>query len=144
MRRRVVVVPLFGFFVAIATGAAAPAWSDGTTERVSVGPGGAQGNSGSFIPALSADGRFVAFISTATNLVPGDTNDALDVFVHDRRTGTTRRVSVGPGGVQANGGSTRAAISADGRLVAFHSVASNLVPGDTNGESDVFVRVLAP
>ena len=94
----------------------------------------------SFGPAISADGRFVAFISDATNLVPGDTNGRYDVFVRDRQTGTTRRVSVGPGGVQGNGDSFDPAISADGRFVAFDSYATNLVPGDTNGD----VRRLRP
>jgi Tol biopolymer transport system component len=118
----------------------------GRTTRVSVGSGGAQGNSGSFVPALSADGRFVAFGSEASNLVPGDTNGVADVFVRNRKLGTTRRVNVGPGGVQANGASflAEAAISAGGRFVAFESGASNLVPGDTNGVADVFIRVLAP
>ena len=95
-------------------------------------------------PAISADGRFVAFDSEATNLVPGDTNDASDVFVRDRQTGTTRRVSVSSGGAQGNGASFDPAISADGRFVAFNSDATNLVPGDTNGAADVFVRTLAP
>ena len=74
----------------------------GTTRRVSVGSGGVQGNGLSFGPAISADGRFVAFESDATNLVPGDTNDASDIFVRDRQTGTTRRVSVSSGGAQGN------------------------------------------
>ena len=99
---------------------------------MSVSSGGAQGNDSSFSPAISADGRFVAFDSVATNLVPGDTNGAADVFVRDRQTGTTRRVSVGPGGVQGNDVSVTPAISADGRFVAFESLATNLVPGDTN------------
>ena len=81
--------------LAATAGPAMPAWAQGTTERVSVGPGGAQGNGFSDDPALSADGRFVAFESDASNLVPGDTNDAVDVFVRDRQTGTTRRVSSG-------------------------------------------------
>ena len=73
--------------------------------------------------------------------MPGDTNGSPDVFVRDRQTGTTQRVSVGPGGVQGNGDSSqRPSISADGRFVAFSSDASNLVPGDTNGVDDVFVR----
>jgi Tol biopolymer transport system component len=110
------------------------------TQRVSVGPGGQQANGNSFEPAISADGRLVAFSSGASNLVPGDTNGTSDVFVRDRKAQVTRRVSVGPGGQQANGESLKPAISAHGRLVAFSSGASNLVPGDTNGTSDVFVR----
>jgi Tol biopolymer transport system component len=111
------------------------------TRRVSVGPGGQQANAHSFDPAISAGGRFVAFLSSASNLVPGDTNgDRPDVFVRDRKLQVTRRVSVGPGGQQANSGSGRPAISADGRFVAFASSASNLVPGDSNDSWDVFVR----
>ena len=112
----------------------------GRTERVSVATGGVQGNNGSVDPEISAGGRFVAFISAATNLVPGDTNEALDVFVRDRLAGTTERVSVGPGGIQANEVSFSPVISAGGRFVAFDSRATNLVPGDTNGADDVFVR----
>src|SRR5689334_4894228 len=117
----------------------------GTTERVSVGPHGAQaegGEIGSVHPSISADGRYVAFESDATNLVPGDTNGHEDVFVRDRQAGTTERVSVGQGGAQANGDSGFAglAISGDGRFVAFASDASNLVKGDTNGATDVFVH----
>jgi Tol biopolymer transport system component len=110
------------------------------TQRVSVGAGGHQANSGSFVPANSANGRFVTFYSAASNLVAGDTNGTFDVFVRDRRAQLTRRVSVGPGGQQANNDSFEPAISADGRFVAFWSNASNLVVGDTNGFTDVFVR----
>jgi Tol biopolymer transport system component len=85
----------------------------------------------------------VAFESDAGNLVPGDTNNRWDVFVHDRRTGATERVSVGPNGAQGNGDSFAPAISADGRLVAFTSKADNLVPDDTNGWDDVFVHTRA-
>src|SRR5216117_2839480 len=118
----------------------------GATERVSVASGGAQGNGSSgligfaFPPALSADGRFVAFVSSATNLVAGDTNGATDVFVHDRQTGMTERVSVASDGTQANNVSSYPALSADGRFVAFESDATNLVAGDTNGATDVFVH----
>src|SRR5438477_460507 len=118
----------------------------GATERVSVASGGAQGNGSSgligfaFPPALSADGRFIAFVSLATSLVAGDTNGATDVFVRDRLTGTTERVSVASGGTQSNGASLGSALSADGRLVTFQSDATNLVVGDTNGATDVFVR----
>ena len=76
----------------------------------------------------------------ASNLVAGDTNGAEDVFVHDRQTGQTTRVSVASDGAQGNGDSTYARLSADGRYVVFQSSASNLVPGDTNGVDDVFVH----
>jgi Tol biopolymer transport system component len=114
----------------------------GKTERVSVSTAGVQGNGASFAPATSADGRYVAFTSYATNLVAGDSNGAGDVFVHDRQTGQTERVSVSTAGVQGNGANFAPAISADGRYVAFSSDASNLVPGDTNGATDTFVRDL--
>jgi hypothetical protein len=113
----------------------------GTTTRVSVNSAGAQGDSRSDDrPAISADGRFVAFASLATNLVDDDTNGSYDVFVHDRMTGTTTRVSVNSAGAQGDGASTGPAISADGRFVAFSSFATNLVDDDTNGTSDVFVH----
>lgn len=158
------------------------------TTRVSVGPGGAQADGGSYVPAISADGRYVAFASRASNLVPGDSapalknvfvrdrvakvtsrvsmgpggtqpnsessnpaisahgryiafvTEAFDVFVRDRVAEVTTRVSLGPGDTQANGPSLQPAISAHGRYVAFASYASNLVTGDTNGVSDVFLR----
>jgi len=113
----------------------------GQTTRVSVDSAGYQGNFGSGNPSISADGRYVAFHSIASNLVPGDTN-TYDVFVHDRQTGQTTRVSVDSAGYQGNFGSGNPSISADGRYVAFDSDASNLVPGDTNGYSDVFVHQL--
>jgi Tol biopolymer transport system component len=112
----------------------------GVTQRVSVDSAGNQGNGWSEGPAISADGRYVAFYSLATNLVPGDTNGQWDVFVHDRQTGVTQRVSVDSAGNQGNGGSMHTAISADGRYVAFMSSATNLVPGDTNGAEDIFVH----
>jgi hypothetical protein len=110
------------------------------TRRVSVGPAGQQANGNSFEPVISADGRFVAFRSLASNLVAGDTNGSYDVFVRDRVAQLTQRVSVGPGGQQANDNSFFPAISAHGRFVAFYSGASNLVAGDTNNADDVFVR----
>jgi Tol biopolymer transport system component len=113
----------------------------GVTERVSVDSAGGQGNGDSnFGCSISADGRFVAFESTATNLVPGDTNATYDVFLHDGLTGATTRVSVEPAGAQANDRSYYPSISADGRFVAFESLASNLVVQDTNAQADVFVR----
>ena len=111
-----------------------------TTTRVSVATGAVQANNDSLNASLSGDGRFAAFESEATNLVAGDTNVVNDVFVHDRQTGETTRVSVATGGAQADGGSFLPAISIDGRFVAFHSAATNLVAGDTNGISDVFVH----
>ena len=114
-----------------------------STERVSIDSTGAQANGGSWGETISADGRYVAFISDATNLVPGDTNGATDIFVRDRQTNTTERVSVDSAGAQANDFSGQPSISADGRYVAFWSYATNLVPGvpgDTNGAYDVFVR----
>src|SRR5437867_10879878 len=111
----------------------------GTTERVSVDSAGNQGNGDSTDVALSADGRFVAFTSAAPDLVAGDTNGAADVFVHDRQTGTTERVSVDSGGSQANGDSTDVALSADGRFVAFTSAAPDLVAGEAAGSADVLV-----
>jgi hypothetical protein len=114
------------------------------TRRVSVGPGGVQANGFSRYPAISADGRNVVFESDADNLVGGDTNGAVDVFVRDRVAHVTRRVSVDPGGAQANGDSSnRPAISADARYVAFDSYADNLVAGDTNDTGDVFLRILS-
>jgi Tol biopolymer transport system component len=110
------------------------------TLLVSVDSSGAQGNSACGDPSISADGRYVAFDSVASNLVPGDTNGLTDVFVRDRLTGTTERVSISTGGIEGDGFSVGPSISADGRYVAFESVATNLVPGDTNGERDVFVR----
>jgi Tol biopolymer transport system component len=110
------------------------------TRRVSVGPGGAQPNGRSSRPSISANGRYVAFDSTARNLVAGDTNDRFDVFVRDTVNHVTRRVSVGAGAAQANGNGWWAAISANGRYVAFQSAARNLVAGDTNGAEDVFAR----
>jgi Tol biopolymer transport system component len=114
--------------------------STGSMTRVSVGPGGAQSNGISLDPVLSADGRFVAFSSSATNLVASDTNATQDIFVHDRQTGATSRVSVSSAGAQGNSLSRTPDISADGRLVVFRSDASNLVAGDTNETSDIFVR----
>ena len=116
----------------------------GTTRRVSVAADGMQANGQSEASAISADGRYVAFESDASNLVPGDTNHAYDVFVSDRRSGTIRRVSVAADGSQANWDSLTPAISTDGRYVTFDSAASNLVPGDMNGYGDVFVRDLKP
>jgi cold shock CspA family protein len=112
----------------------------GATTRVSIASDGAQGNGKSDLPASSADGRYVVFSSEASNLVSNDTNNAYDIFVHDRLTRQTTRVSVSSSGGQANGPSFGASISADGRYVAFKSYASDLVSGDTNNAGDVFVH----
>ena len=112
----------------------------GETTLVSVDSNGVQANDRSVWPAISDDGRFIAFESSADNLVNGDTNGAVDVFVHDRLTGTTSRVSVDSSGIEANGWSGSAAISGNGRFVAFYSDASNLVSEDTNGFGDIFVH----
>ena len=112
----------------------------GATFRASVATGGGEGNGRSFVPAVSADGRFVAFYSDASNLVAGDENASRDVFVNDRQTGETTRMSVDSSGAEANDDSFAPVISADGRFVAFSSAASNLVAGDTNGLDDIFVR----
>jgi hypothetical protein len=112
----------------------------GATERVNVATNGSPGNSGAGLPAISADGRYVAFVSNSSNLVADDDNDPTDIFVHDRQADTTERVSVANGGIQANNSSFGPAISADGRHVAFTSQATNLVAGDTNGVQDIFVH----
>jgi Tol biopolymer transport system component len=114
----------------------------GTTTRVSVDSTGVEGNAGGDVPAISADGNVVSFMSTATNLVAGDTNAVADVFVHDRTSAATERVSVDSAGTEANGESDSIVLglSADGRFVAFTSLASNLVAGDANLTADVFVR----
>jgi hypothetical protein len=115
----------------------------GTTERVSVDSSGAQCHGDNSQPSISADGRFVAFFSNASDLVPGDVIGTYDVFVHDRVSGATTCVSVDPNGVPGNGSNflpLTCAVSADGRYTAFASDASNLVSGDTNGISDVFLR----
>jgi Tol biopolymer transport system component len=112
----------------------------GATKGVTVIATGVEGDRASYTPSISADGRFVAFFSNASNLVDGDTNDETDVFVWDRKAGTTKRVSVNFAGVEGNAGSLGPSISADGRFVAYSLNASNLVGGDANGGRDVFVR----
>jgi Tol biopolymer transport system component len=122
-----------------------------TTERISVATGGGQadGNSGRVFVAstgqtitsglVSDDGLTVVFDSAATNLVPGDRNHNRDVFLRDRKAGSTVRVSAARDGGDADGDSHVTSLSPDGRFVLFDSDASNLVPGDTNGTSDVFL-----
>ncbi|MFO0981605.1 MAG: hypothetical protein U1E76_07600 [Planctomycetota bacterium] len=110
-----------------------------TTLRVSVSSNEDEGDRRSLDPAISGDGRFVAFRSDATDLVFGDTNDLTDIFVRDLELGITTRVSTSSSGAQADGECFMASISADGRVVAFSSQASNLVANDNNHVEDVFV-----
>jgi len=119
----------------------------GVVERLSVATDGTEGNGDSFWPYTSPDGRFVAFESLASNLVPGDTNAAHDTFIRNTCRGaptactpSTIRASVANDGSQANGESFWPLMSADGRFLAFRSSATNLVPGDTNGTDDIFLR----
>jgi Tol biopolymer transport system component len=120
----------------------------GAVTRVSVAADGVQANGGSDNPVFSPDGRKIAFISDASNLVAGDTNGVNDVFVKDLVSGAVTRVSIAAGGVQANGasflnlGHAQEAFSPDGRKIVFDSLASNLVAGDTNAASDIFVATL--
>jgi len=112
----------------------------GDTRRVSTDSSGTQSNGHSLAPIITADGRYVAFTSSATNLVGNDTNSANDVFRKDLLTGETIRVSTTSANAQVNGASTNATISNDGRYIVFDSLASNLVSGDTNARKDVFVK----
>jgi len=112
----------------------------GTTEMVDVSPGGKPGDLGAWGAFISADGRYIVFDSESTNLVPGDNNGLPDVFVRDRISGSTEFASFGAGGELGNGSSHSAGISADGRYVVFRSYATNLIPDDTNGVADIFVR----
>jgi Tol biopolymer transport system component len=124
-----------------------PAGAVGVIERSSIATDLTEGDAGSEQVSISGDGRFVAFSSDATTLVPNDTNGFTDVFLRDTCLGapagcvpSVTRVSVATDGTQSNGFSTQAAISANGRYVAFESDADNLVPGDTNQFDDIFVR----
>lgn len=110
------------------------------TKRVSVSSGGVQGNGQSLYPAFYGDGRYVLFISEATNLVPGDTNGVRDLFMHDQVTGKTTRINLGSGGTQLNHGIDNFDVTPDGRWIAFSSWASNVVADDTNDAPDVFVH----
>ena len=109
------------------------------TSTISVAADGTPGNGSSSFGSLNADGRYAAFVSNSTNLVPGDENGFGGAYVRDRRDGTTERVSRTPDGGPPDGGAGSAAISASGQVVAYSSNASNLVDDDTNGEWDVFV-----
>lgn len=110
----------------------------GAIIRCSTDSGGGEANDSSHAPSISADGRYVAFVSKASNLVAGDGNGVEDVFVKDLSDGTIIRCSTDSGGAEADGSSLYPSISADGRYVAFESSASNLVAGDGNDCADVF------
>ena len=112
----------------------------GKNSLVSVNSAGVQGNGDSWNSDISADGRFVAFASAANNLVDGDVNQETDVFRRDTKTGQNVLISVDSSGRLGNGSSNFPAISADGRFVAFASIADNLVESDTNNEIDVFLH----
>lgn len=112
----------------------------GTTERVSVDASGNEGDQFSLEPSISGDGRYVAFASSASNLVPSDTNHNWDVFLVDRAAGTIVRCSVKSSGLQANNDSGSAFVSPSGAFVAFRSAASNLVANDGNFKEDCFIR----
>jgi Tol biopolymer transport system component len=114
----------------------------GITTRASLSSSGGEGNNYSDLPSISADGRYVAFDSLASNLITGDTNDHSDIFVRDLTNGVTSRMSVSTTGKEGNADSFESSLSADGRYMAFGSDASNLVANDTNGKTDIFVRDL--
>jgi Tol biopolymer transport system component len=120
--------------------AAAPAGGDLDTVRVSVSTTGTQADSYAYEPAISGDGRYVAYFSDASNLVNGDTNGWNDVFVWDSVTGAVERVSVTSTEEQVARGGNQPALSDDGRFVVFASDDPGLVPGDTNAFSDIFIR----
>jgi hypothetical protein len=115
----------------------------GTNSLISRSSGGVQSNKSSVTPEISRDGRFVAFCSFGNNLAAGDTNTNWDVFVRDLVASTTQRVSLDSGGVQTDGDCGWPHLSADGSLVAFTSLGTNLVPGDTNADEDLFLRDIA-
>ncbi len=118
--------------------------STAITTRVSVDSSGIESNGNSFLPSVSNDGRFVSFASEASNLVPNDTNGLQDIFVHDRLTATTTRITVDANGIEANGNSLHSSLSDDGSLITFDSEAGNLVLSDTNDLRDVFIATRDP
>ena len=114
----------------------------GQVSRASLAVDGREPDGDSYGPALSPDGRTVAFTSKASNLVPGDTNGVADLFLKDLVTGNLSRISLSAEGLEANGSSDAALFSPDGRFLAFTSEASNLVGGDDNGLADLFIKEL--
>jgi Tol biopolymer transport system component len=130
--------PVASLFVALLIAAYLPGCAYIT--RASQSSSGGQADSWSNSPSVSADGRWVAFNSAASNLVPGDTNGTTDVFVRDNLTKQVARISVADNGTQGDGHSSFPSISDDGRWVAFASDATNLDAGDTNGQQDIYVH----
>jgi Tol biopolymer transport system component len=113
--------------------------TDGSTILISRGPDGRPGDGDSSAPVISGDGHYLAYASNATNLVAGDTNQVADIFLHDRTSGETRRVSVSSTGIQANRAAWSPQITLDGRYILFGADASNLVNGDGNNVADLFI-----
>src|SRR5690349_14099975 len=134
--RRLVIPAVLSLLLAV------PVANAHVTTRASVASDGAEANDDSFATWLSPSGRFVPFVSDASNLVPGDGNGNYDTFVRDRLTGTTAIVSVTPAGVPANGASLGGPMSADDRFLLFSSDAPDVVAGDTNATIDAFLRDL--
>ncbi|MGD2057907.1 MAG: hypothetical protein PVI04_04180, partial [Anaerolineales bacterium] len=109
------------------------------TERVSISSEGQEGNLESVSPSVDASGRFIVFASKASSLVPDDSNNMQDIFLHDWANGTTERISIAYDGSEPNGESFNPAISSDGNFITFSSTASNLVKSDGNNAQDVFL-----
>jgi Tol biopolymer transport system component len=139
LRARTLLAAASGIAIALTAGGPAGADEAQTTTRITVGHNGSQANGDSNAPSMSDDGRWLVFSSNATNLVPDDTNDLLDLFLHDRTTGDTRLITRSADGAQADAGAYGARISADGSFVTFYSAATTLVPGDTDEKDNVFV-----
>src|SRR2546429_2327180 len=115
----------------------------GTTTLISVNSAGAGGNGASTSPLISPEGRYLAFVSAAGDLVANDTNNATDIFVRDLQNTTTTLVSVSrDGATSGNGASDSPAMTPDGRWIAFVSMATNLVAGATNNLGDIYARDL--
>jgi len=114
--------------------------SGGTTTLISVASDGDFGNAASYAYSISSDGRYITFDSSASNLVPNDTNSRADAFLLDRHTGNIRMISISTSGTQGNGASTYGTTSDDGNIIAFTSYANDLVPNDNNDGPDIFVH----
>lgn len=141
-RSRLAILAMVSLAVALLLTLPTTAFGVLAMDRVSVSSAGAQGSGISYECQPSANGRFVAFVSDSSQLVPGDTNLLGDVFVRDRLTGAVERVSIGNGGEEADRDSFDCDISADGRYVSFATFATNLIGAgvDTNAKCDVFIR----